>query len=169
MGLELDIGADISASLGELSSSVSALSRQSRSKVVPIVGSIVGISGQVAATTLPGPDGGFEWDIRRISFAPPLLAGALVSVGTPGTLLIGKSSGLRTSSQGSGQLIVGGTDWIEVARTTTVPNAILFSRGQFILHYPLNLAVLWASGTAGVTLSIDGNAIEVNIAPQREL
>jgi hypothetical protein len=127
-------------------------------KYTNMSGSIVGISSATAATVIPGPEGGKIWQIHRLSIGLPF-GGS--TPGTQGTILVGKSSGIQTQAQGSGQVVnPGNVSWIEVTRTTTVPSQIVWGRSQFWLPYPMNLVVLWASGTANAVLTLDVDALE---------
>lgn len=163
----LGLGAGIDVQLGEVSASMKrserhlqTIAKRARVVTVPLVGSILGDQAGTVATMIGGPEGGVEWHVRRISFAPQLTA----SVSAQGTLIVGKGTGLALKSQGSGDVVgIGGGQqsfqFIEITRTTTVPNALLFSNTQCVIRYPMNLIVVWVSG--GGQLVIDGDAEEL--------
>ena len=160
----IDIQAQIEAGIGSrldrLTGSVGQLRRDGYRRTVPLIGSLVGISGQTAATNIPGPEGGFEYHLRRLSIAPTLGG---VQVSAQGTLIVAKGQGISLQSQGSGQAVNLTTlaQAVEVTRTSTIPNMITWGGAEFVLRYPEQLIILWASGTAGCTLLIDGDAQEV--------
>lgn len=163
--LGLNAAANIDVALGRVAAQLDKLQevgvanlRIGWGRYVPLVGSITGINGQTAATVIPGPEAGRLLQIHRLSFAPQ----QGVAAATPGTIIIGKGPGMLTTAQGSGQLVAGqASGFIEVFRTTTVPGAQTWGSKQFVLQYPLNLVVLWASGTANVPLVIDGDGWEM--------
>lgn len=171
MGLGIDLHgiAGVDARIGQMddrlvqaNKHLGTLIRRATRVTVPIVGSIVGDQAGTVATMLPGPEGGVEWHVRRISFAPQLTA----SVAAQGTLIVGRGTGLALKSQGSGDVVgIGGGNqsfqFIEITRTTTVPNALLFSNTQCVIRYPMNLIVVWVSG--GGQLVIDGDAEEIPV------
>ena len=169
-GLGFGIGAGVEAKLGEVSGDIResglhlkgirGLLRRAQIVSVPIVGNLNGNGSDTVAYNLAGPEGGVEWHVRRITFAPQLGA----SVSAQGTLLLGKGTGLALASQGSGRVVGTGSglqsfQFIEIARTTTVPNTILFSGGQCIVRYPLNLIAVWVAGNGQIV--IDGDAYEI--------
>ena len=105
------------------------------------------LGSQTAGTVIAGPEAGRLWHIHRLSFAPAQIGQA---VATPGTIIIGKGTGIQTATQGSGQIVTGNSQsgqFVEIDRTTTVPGKLTYGRGQFVLVSPMNLIVLWASGT----------------------
>jgi hypothetical protein len=136
--------------------------RQNYRRSVPLVGGLAGIVGQTAVKVLQGPEGGFEWHLRRITFAPPISG----TIATQGTLIVGKGTGLQTSgANGEGQLVgSGGGNFIEITRTSTVPNTITLSSTQGVIKYPNNLIVLWVAGSG--QLVIDGDCEELLLARQ---
>ena len=160
LGASFDLAAQVGGKLDRANRLLERSVRLSHRRTTPIVGSIVGIAGQIAATTIAGPEGGLEWHVRRITLAPQLSAG-VGAVTTAGTIIVAKSTGVLTTAQGSGQVVTGGLQVIEITRTTTVPNALVFSHAQCVINYPNNLIVLWASGTANLPLVIDGDAVEL--------
>lgn len=159
--------AELGAALGELQKANAIGQAQLQlgwRKYQPVTGSITGINGQTAATSIAGPEGGKMWHIRRLTFAPQLG----VAVGTAGTIVVGKGTGLQTTSQGSGQIIAAtASQFIEVERSPSpaaasggAPCTFTWGRSEFVLAYPLQIIALWVSGTAGVPLVIDGDAEE---------
>lgn len=163
----LGLGFDFSAALGSVERELKAGNAVGRTqlqigwrKYQPITGSITGVGSQTAGTVIAGPEAGRLWHIHRLSFAPAQIGQA---VATPGTIIIGKGTGIQTATQGSGQIVTGNSQsgqFVEIDRTTTVPGKLTYGRGQFVLVSPLNLIVLWASGTNVVPLVIDGDAYE---------
>jgi hypothetical protein len=132
-------------------------------RAIHIQGSLTGIGSGTAVTTIPGPEGGKEWHLRRLTFAPNLG----IACGTQGTILVGLSAGAPTNAQGSGTL-VGQSQIIEVARTpqgsSTVggaPGYFTFSHSQVVIRPPLNIVVCWVSGTDKCPLILDGEVEEI--------
>lgn len=160
----LQLGVSLGGKLDLLNRQLQRQAEVSYRRSIPFVGGLAGINGQTAVKVLQGPEGGFEWHVRRLSLAPPLSG----TVSQQGTLIIGKGTGLQTSGQGGeGQLVgTGGGNFTEVTRVTTVPNAITFSSTQLVLKYPMNLIVLWVNGQG--QLSIDGDAEEILLARQTD-
>lgn len=171
-GLSLGIGAQAGPIVAELGAKLDAIDRNTAravgmleypARAIGFNGSIVGIGSGTAVTTIAGPEGGKEWHLRRLSFAPQLG----VAVGTAGIVIVGKSTGMATSVQGSGA-IVGLVNFLEVARTpiaaqTTggAPGFFTFSHSQVVFRYPQNIVVVWASGTDKCPLILDGEVEEV--------
>jgi hypothetical protein len=156
-GVELDLPAFLRRTERHLTH-LSALLEDPR--LTPIRGSVVGIAAATAGVNIPGPEGGLEWHVRRITFAPPLQGGRPVAVTTQGTVIVGRGTGLAFNPT-TGVMPLAGVGFEEITRTSTVPNALLFSRGQCAINYPENLVILWDAGTAGVTLQVSGDALEV--------
>jgi hypothetical protein len=129
---------------------------------VPMQGSLVGTSTTTAICQIGGPEGGVEWHIRRISLGQQLGASSV----TAGTIIVGKGAAQSGVFTTSGATYVG-IQFVEVTRTTTVPNAILFSKNQFVVKYPSNILVVWVDGTG--TLIIDGDASEIPLGDQHGL
>ena len=167
MKLDLNAGAGIAAELGSkldrIAGGIDRLDLQNYpQRAIHVQGSIVGVGSQNAFTTIPGPEGGKEWHLRRLTFAPQIGT----AVGTAGTIVVGLSAGVLTSAQGSGQL-VGGQSMIEVCRnpqsggTGGAPCYFTFSHSQVVIRPPLNIVCAWLSGTDTVPLVIDGEVEEV--------
>lgn len=156
LGLEIDLPLELGRVHRKLTRLTELLENP---RLTPIRGSVAGIANQTAGVNIPGPEGGLEWHVRRITFAPPLQGGRPVAVTTQGTVIVGRGTGLVFGANGTVPNL--GGNFEEITRTSTVPNALLFSRGQCAINYPENLIVLWDSGTAGVTLQVAGDALEV--------
>lgn len=77
------------------------------------------------------PPGGQQWEVRRISFG--LNPGGTVA--TPGTIIVFNGA-------------------TEIARTTTVPNFMVFGAFQCIVTPPDNLLAVWVGGTLGANSSM---------------
>lgn len=160
-GLGLNVGADFAAELGGKLDHLAQVGKTQLQigwrKYHALSGGITGIGSQTVATTIPGPEAGRLWHIHRLSFGTVTPAGAIT---TAGTIVIGKGTGVQTQAQSSGQIIAGAaSQFIEVERSTTV-GQFTWGRAQFVLVYPMNLIVFWASGTDKLALSIDGDAYE---------
>lgn len=172
MGLGLDVSAGLAAQLGEATKALKEGNavgmtqlRIGWRKYQPIVGSITGIGSQTAATVIAGPEAGKLWHVHRITLGIQLGGTAIA---TPGTVIVGKGTGIQTTAQGSGQIIAGAaSQFIEVERnpqagaaTGGAPIQFTWGRGQFVLVSPMNLIILWSSGTNNAPLVIDGDAYE---------
>lgn len=160
----LAVGVRLGDALDRQNDLLAAAARREYRRSISQLGSINAAASANAVRTMDGPSGGFEWHIRRISFGPTI--GGTVS--TQGTLLVGKGMGLQSSGVGAGggQLVgTGGGSFVEITRTTVVPNALTFSSGQAVLRFPENLIVVWESG-AGGPLVIDCDLEEMLVGHQ---
>lgn len=165
MGLGLDVGAGLEARLGEATKALKEGNAVGMTqlkigwrKYQPITGSLVGIGSQTVGCIIAGPEAGRLWHIHRLSFGPATLGGTFA---TPGTIIIGKGTGIQLQGQGSGQIVAGSPNQMAwVNQGTTMPGQFTWGRGQFVLVSPLNLIVLWASGTDKASVAIDGDAYE---------
>lgn len=140
LGVELDASlvVDLCTALRENTASRQAqieYKRTRRPKIVAGSGSLVGAAAPVL--NLGGPPGGKTWQMRRLSFGPPIQQESLAI--TAGTVVF----------QAGGN---------EIQRTTTVPNTFIWSRGQLTVRYPAQLRVVWLGGVG--VLVFDWQALE---------
>jgi hypothetical protein len=164
-GFGIDIGANIGAALGEVQQELKAGRAVGQTqlrigwrKYAPIVGSITGKGSQTVGASIVGPEAGRLWHVHRLSFGPVQPAGAF---STQGTIIIGKGTGVLQQAQGSGQLVANqSSQFIFVDQGTVMPSQFTWGRGQFVVVYPMNIIVLWASGTDGAGVVVDGDAYE---------
>lgn len=155
-----EVGAGLDKSNRHLAG-IQGLLKRAALVTVPVVGMLQGNGTDTVACVLAGPEGGVEWHVRRITFAPQFGQ----SVSAQGTLILYKGTGIAMQAQGSGKVVgTGGSgqqsfQLIEITRTTTVPNTVLFSQTQCVIRYPLNLIAVWVAGNG--TLVVDGDAEEI--------
>lgn len=165
MSLGINVAAGLEAQLADATKALKAGNAVGQTqlrigwrKYQPIVGSLTGKASNTVATVIPGPEAGKLWHVHRLSFGPVALAGTF---STQGTVIIGKGTGLQTQAQGSGQVVAGqASQFIWVDQITALPGQVTWGRGQFVLVSPMNLIVLWASGTDAAPMTIDGDAYE---------
>ena len=153
----LQFQTDMNKRLDAINSSVRAASSADlQSSVVGITGSIVGQNNKTVCCQLPGPPGGFEWHVRRISLGVDL-DGLTTSVTQQGTVVLGKGS----VSLGTGGVYTIGTPntFIEITRTSVMPDAITFSASECVIRSQEAIVVAWVSGIG--TITIDGDVEQV--------
>ena len=164
-GLGLNVGASLEAGIGEVTKELKAGNAVGVTqlkigwrKYQPIVGSLTGKGGQTVGTVIAGPEAGKLWHVHRLSFGPVAMAGTFA---TPGTIIIGKGTGVAAQAQGSGQLVAGqSSQFIWVDQVAACPTQVTWGRAQFVVVSPMNIIVLWASGTDAAPVTIDGDAYE---------
>lgn len=148
MGLQADLN-------GKLDSIKNAVTPSQQAFTVSVSGSILGQNSKTVCCSIPGPPGGFEWHLRRISLGTSLDNSAGIS--QQGTLILGKG----TISLVAGGVYIANTQntFIEITRTTVVPDAVTFSESECVFRSGENIIFAWVSGVG--QLIIDGDVQQI--------
>lgn len=155
-GVTLQAFANMQADLnGRLDAIKAAVSAVPNSKVVSISGSIAGQNNKTVCCSIPGPPGGFEWHVRRISLGTTL--DNTTGITQQGTLILGKG----TVSLSTGGVYVANTQntFIEITRTSVVPDAVTFSESECVIRSGENIILAWVSGVG--QLVVDGDMEQI--------
>lgn len=146
-GLQLDFSAEI----GKLGSKVDRLvalmerdqiMRPHPARAITALSPVAAFTALSQLTAIGSPPGGMNWSVERVSF--------------------GMNAGGTVTTQGTMIVFIGSN---EVARTTTIPNFLTFSRFQCLVTPNDDLMAVWVGGAVGANSSmiVDVSASEYPI------